>query len=510
MQAAPLPESEYARLMALARYSILDSAPEESFDRLTALVAEVLKVPIVLINFVDQFRQWGKSCVGMETSTELREVSFCSWTILSNEVMIVEDAANDPRFEGNPLVVGEPHISFYAGVPLVTPDGHALGSLCVIDTQAHPFGERELLMLKIFGAVVMEALELRVNQLELSRQVAASAAQVDELRRTAAHAQTLAAIADLFDTDLEPAKAAQMSAELLSQAVEVDWAGLVLHSGAELELVTGWQYSSEAAKLKLAVDQSLSAYRQGVSGTAAQKQKAAFIDDYPAHPNALPDFIERGVQAMAVLPLGSYQDGQYVLVTLRLQPRPWRSSDRALCEAAARSIQALLERQAHLKQVEEAAGQDSLTSLGNRRAFNQAMAVLDELTEPYGVLVADLDGLKLVNDHEGHARGDALLMKFASEMQAQFMPQGKVYRFGGDEFAVLWPNLTPLAEEEALGRVQRAVQRLRTAGFTKAGASAGVAYHPRGAEPQDAAALLELADSRMYEAKRRKRAVRAS
>lgn len=508
VQTAPLPETEYERLMALARYSILDSVPEESFDRITQMVAQVLRVPIVLINFVDQFRQWGKSCVGMESSTMPREVSFCTRTILSKDVMVVADAASDPRFEDSPLVLGEPHIHFYAGVPLVTPDGHAIGTLCIIDDQPHSFGEPELSLLRGFGAVVMEALELRLSQLELSRQAAASAAQMDDLRRTAAHAQTLAAITDLFDADLEPSKAAQMSAELLSQAIEVDWAGLVLRSGDEFELVSGWHYSGKAGNLSLSRD--LSGYRQGVSGTAALEQKAAFIDNYGAHPHAIPDFVNSGVRAVAVLPLGSYRDGQYVLVTVRMRPRPWRSSDRALCEAAARSIRALLERQAHWQKVEEAAGTDSLTGLGNRRAFDQAMRSLEELSEPYGVLVADLDGLKAVNDQEGHARGDALLTQFAAGLETEFMPRGKVYRFGGDEFAVLWPNLTPLIEQEALGRVQRAVQRLRTEGFPKAGVSAGVAYHPKGTEAQDAAALLQLADERMYEAKRRSRAARAS
>ncbi len=248
MSTAPLPTTEYARLMALARYGVLDSAPEESFDRITALVAEVLEMPIVLINFVDQFRQWGKSCVGVSSSEMPRETSFCAWTILDREVTVIQQAALDPRFVNNPLVRGEPHIHLYAGAPLLTPDGHAIGTLCVVDHQARSFGPRERWLLKSFAALVMEALELRVRQLELSRQVEAIAAQVEELRRSAAHAQTLAAITALFGADFDPVMATQTSAELLSQAVEVDWTGLLVRQGETLRLVSAWDTQPTAAR----------------------------------------------------------------------------------------------------------------------------------------------------------------------------------------------------------------------------------------------------------------------
>lgn len=503
MQAAPLPDTEYARLMALARYGVLDSAPEESFERVTALVAEVLNMPVVLINFVDQFRQWGKSCVGMDGSEMPREESYCAWTILEREVMVIENLREDPRFSGSALVLGEPHFHMYAGAPLITPDGHAIGTLCVLDSAPHPFGAREVRLLEGFGEVVMEALELRVKQLELTRQVAASAAQVDDLRRTAAHAETLAAINALFETGMDLREAAQTSAELLGQALGVDWAGLLLRSGETMRLLSS-RYGSPRA-WALPVEENLGPHRHGVSGTAAQAQQTVFIDDYAAHPQALPEFKAAGVRATAVLPLGEYRDGHYVLVAVRMTPQPWRGSDRALFEAAARSIRGSLERQAHLQAVEEAAGQDALTGLGNRRSFDQAIRTLDRLAGPYGLLMVDLDGLKTVNDQQGHAAGDRLLSQFAGAIRAQFSPHAEVYRFGGDEFAALWP--TPLAEEEALGRVQSAVQHLRANGFPTAGASAGVAYHPRGEERQTAADLLRLADERMYEAKRRRKVV---
>lgn len=504
MQAAPLPFNEYERLMALARYSVLDTPPEESFDRLTALVAEVLKVPVALINFVDQFRQWGKSCVGINSSEAAREFSFCAWTILSDEVLVIENAHRDPRFADNPMVVGgEPYVHLYAGAPLIAPGGHAIGTLCVTDDQPHPFGAREIRLLKGFAAVVMEALELRVSQLELSRQIQASAAQMEDLRRSAAHAQTLAAITALFDRDVDPVAATQASAELLAQAVDVDWAGLVRRSGETLHLLSVWDRCQDSQPELLV---NWETYRRSLIGVAAQHQQSRFIDDYSGQPGALPEVVASGVNAVARLPLGDYGDDSYVFVAARLQPRPWRGSDRALCEAAARSIRGALEREAHLQTVQAAADNDSLTRLANRRAFDQELSAVHASAQPYAVLMIDLDGLKLINDREGHARGDALLSAFAAALRTQFTPQATVYRFGGDEFAVLWCGLTPQhkSQVEVLALAQTAAQRLRSAGFVSAGASAGMAYSAEGGGA-GAHETLRLADERMYQAKRRQR-----
>ncbi|WP_181392088.1 sensor domain-containing diguanylate cyclase [Deinococcus irradiatisoli] len=501
MYPAPLPTTEYARLMALARYGILDSPPEESFERLTALVAEVLDMPVVLINFVDQFRQWGKSCVGMASSEAPREISLCAWTILGREVMVIEQASQDERFAGNPMVVGEPHIHLYAGAPLLTPDGHAIGTLCVVDHRPHPFGEREVRLLETFAALVMEALELRVRQLELSRQVQASAAQIEDLRRSAGHAQTLSAITDLFDRDFDPVMATQSSAELLSQAVEVDWAGLLVRQGETLRLVSAWDHSPQMQQaLPLGTD--LDHHRHGLSGLSARKQQAIFVDDYAGHPNALAHFVKAGVKAAAMLPLGRYGECEYVLVAVRLRAQPWLGSDRALCEAAARSVRGSLEREMHLRAVEVAADNDGLTGLGNRRAFDRALAAA-QADGPYAALMIDMDGLKAVNDQQGHDRGDALLRSFAQALSRHYAP-ARAYRLGGDEFAVLWPALTAWDDLDPLAPVRAALSELRAADFPAADASAGVAYSSE--RPGDAPGLVQLADARMYQQKRRRMA----
>ena len=130
MQSAPLPDNEVARLTTLLCMRILDTPPEERFDRITRLVAAHFGVPSVEINLIDATRQWSKSGFGETNSNAPRAISFCAHTILEDEALVVCDALDDLRFHDNPLVSGGPYLRFYAGVPLRSPEGYALGSLC--------------------------------------------------------------------------------------------------------------------------------------------------------------------------------------------------------------------------------------------------------------------------------------------------------------------------------------------------------------------------------------------
>lgn len=143
MKTPAYPQDEHARKRALDRTGLLDSSPEERFDRLTRLASRALGVPIALVSLVDTDRQWFKSRVGLSASETGRDVSFCGHAILKREPLIIEDTLADPRFADNPLVVESPFIRSYAGMPVCDSEGHCLGTLCVIDDQPRSFSERD-------------------------------------------------------------------------------------------------------------------------------------------------------------------------------------------------------------------------------------------------------------------------------------------------------------------------------------------------------------------------------
>src|SRR5579871_6258173 len=159
----PLLFNEVARLDALRRAQILDSAPEEAFDKITARAAEICGTPIGLISLVDEHRQWFKSRVGTELTETARDVAFCSHAIQSRDLMIVPDALQDDRFRDNPLVTGDPGIRFYAGVPLVMSDGYALGTLCVVDHTPHELSAEQKTALKSLADRAKVLIEMRAS-----------------------------------------------------------------------------------------------------------------------------------------------------------------------------------------------------------------------------------------------------------------------------------------------------------------------------------------------------------
>jgi len=168
-------KSEERRIAALGRYEILDTPPERAFDDLAALAAAICEAPTALVSFVDADRQWFKARVGLEVDQTPREDSFCSRAIEGPGLMVIPDARADARFAANPLVAGAPLIRFYAGAPLVTPDGQALGTICVIDTSPRDLRPDQREALLALG-------RLAVDQLELRRQAAALADSERALR----------------------------------------------------------------------------------------------------------------------------------------------------------------------------------------------------------------------------------------------------------------------------------------------------------------------------------------
>lgn len=165
----PLPGHEAQRLLALERSGLVDTPPEDAFDRLTWLAAQTLGMPISLITLLTPTRQWFKSRHGLDMADTPRSWAFCNHTILQSTCMISEDLASDSRFSDNPAVIDAPNFRFYAGCPIVDPDGFALGSLCVIDTRPRTLDGTQLNILTNLASLVSDEIKLRATDSRLRR-----------------------------------------------------------------------------------------------------------------------------------------------------------------------------------------------------------------------------------------------------------------------------------------------------------------------------------------------------
>ena len=174
---------EHNRLRALHALSLLDTPPESAYDRITALAARLFNTPLAFVSLIDSERQWFKSRHGMDVCEIPRRWSFCNETIRQKSVVVVPDTASDPRFADNPLVTGEHHLRFYAGAPLHSPDGYALGTLCVLDRRPRTFGPAARQTLADLAAVVEREMELGRMARQLEQTAALAAASREKYRR---------------------------------------------------------------------------------------------------------------------------------------------------------------------------------------------------------------------------------------------------------------------------------------------------------------------------------------
>jgi len=511
MPAAPLPLHEPERLAALVRYGVLDTPGEEAFDRVTRLTARVLRMPVAQVNFVDGQRQWSKACSGLPGAELPRGESFCAWTVFMGDVLVVPDARRDDRFEVYASVLGD-EVAFYAGAPLLTPDGHAIGTLCVMDSQPHSFGPHEVETLRMLAALVMDELELRLR--------------TQELVRARDHARTLRDLAELMNEPLEPREMTRRALALLHSRMALDWSGL-LHLRPGGPSVLSDRMGEGGAAFGLRLRRRL-AVQDDPLWAALSQRETLFLDGPEQMHREFPHLHagEQGSLAWIHLHVaGRWTDGRwaeregpYVLLLTRLNhPAAWTPEERALLEAAARSVGVALERAGQVQMLERAALTDALTGLGNRRALDAALDEADRAWtargQKYVLGIVDLDGMKRINDERGHESGDALLREFAARLSA---PGVSAYRLGGDEYALLCAQPTSLAPPETSDWPQTALQTLtevvagaerhvRDLGYP-VGASLGLASVPHDAP--DATAGLRIADTRMYARKRERRGQR--
>lgn len=442
----PVPADEADRLQALSEYHVVDTPPEQDFDRLVGLAARLFGVPTVLISLLEQDRQFFKARIGFDPCETSRDVSFCAHAIMHDDIMIVPDAAVDPRFSSNPLVIGPPFIRFYAGKPLVSSKGTKLGTLCLIDTEPRTeFSSTDRKNLSDLAFLVMDRMEMR--RLEYAKTI--SQARFENIAATS--------------PDAIICSNAQREVTFWNRSA----ARLFGYSFAEIS-----QLNSEV----LVPDSWRPLYEREVE----HLQRGEKLE-----------LADRTVELSGLRKDGTEFPAEFSLST-------WNEGSTTSVGCIVRDI---TERRHNEDRLFRLASLDPLTGLPNRGAWRGRMTELLDTEVPLTVLLLDLDGFKEVNDTMGHAAGDAVLCEVARRLQTCCNEAAMVGRLGGDEFVALLSGndasdakliadrLGTMIEQpfEFLGR--RIV----------VGASIGIALAPlHGTRPEE---VLGAADLALYKAK---------
>lgn len=447
---APLPASEPQRLSALRALDVLDTAAEPEFDALVRAAAHICRTPIALISLVDERRQWFKANLGLEGALETpRELAFCAHAIQGEKLFQVNDAIQDSRFAGNPLVVDEPSIRFYAGAPIRVMGGQAVGTLCVLDREPRQLDARQIHALECLAHAAARALEGRYAMLELRQ-------------RNALLHTTLSAITDAVLT----ADVRGCISWLNPAAERMLRVGREVVAGQPLEAL----FSLRSAKLVAGMADVLSAVAAGRTVSIPKDTQ----------------LLRQGAQPMAVEGSASPLEKQGTVLVLR-------------DVTSARETQ---------REIAHRAMHDALTGLFNRYEFDRQLkwaldaAAADGTAQADCVLFLDLDHFKVVNDTCGHAAGDQLLKDIAELLRKSVRAKDTVARLGGDEFAILLRSC-PLPVAERLAKNichQLDVFRFEVRGKRlQVGVSIGLAA--LGEELNETQALMRAVDECCYAAK---------
>lgn len=501
------PGIEKRRLAALDRLGILDTPPEERFERLTRIAKHYYGVKTALFSVLDAKRQWFKSRQGLEASETPRSVAFCDYAIQQDKILLVEDAAKDPRFRNNPLVTGKPNIRFYAGMPVREPSGFKIGTLCIIDDKPRNFTEIELDVLRSLASIVEDELERAFFSTTTGEYV-----KVSHLSRAIHRAQNV-----FLTSDNEHAAFELMLNDLLAlTGSQFGFIGEVLHRGdgtpfLRIGAITNIAWSPETQALYQEVERRgmifdrldnilglpMATGEVIVSDAVASDSRAKGLPE--GHPPitayiGIPVF--SGDRQIGLIGLANRLGGYTARLAEELEP---------LTQTVGNLIERkrlYREKREHQKNLEQAANYDSLTGLPNRRRMTELLEQeLYEANKRQGlvsVCFIDLDGFKEINDQHGHSVGDAVLKSIADRLLLSVRTHDVVARLGGDEFVAI---LRDVADERVYARLLEAIRRPinYNRNVLHLSGSMGVTVYPE--DDSDADQLLRHADQAMYAAK---------
>ncbi len=465
--------SQTARLDALRSFGILDTLPERDYDDLTQLAAAICHAPISLISLIDADRQWFKSRLGLNVDETPLSLSFCRHAIEEpDKVMVISNAEDDARFCDHPLVAGAPHIRFYAGAPLVTNEGFALGTLCVIDSAPRQFNEQQQQMLQILARQVM-------TQLELRRMLKRSENHIQELQRVSNALRTSEARLKAF-MDHGPAV-----------TFIKDEGGCYLYANPQLlrrfektldEFVGHRDKELWPREIYQAVRRNdLAVFKSGQSFSSEESVP-------------LPDGSTSVWLSFKFLLHNA--DGKRLLGGIAVDITELKDKESQVAE-----YQTLLEEA--IAKLEIVALTDSLTGLKNRGALTERLR--EEVRRarryelPLSLAVLDVDFFKDYNDSFGHPAGDDVLRGVSQILKTHARPSDFSARYGGEEFVVILANTHLSGALAHAERIRHAVENAKWQS-QEVTVSIGVASLTENITSDDE--LLRAADDALYKAKR--------
>jgi len=500
-------ENEKRRLAAVIRLGILDTPPEERFERLTRIARQHYRVKVALFTVLDSDRQWFKSRQGLEETETPRSIAFCDHAIRQDHIFIVENASQDPRFRNNPFVLDGPNIRFYAGVPVREPSGFKIGTLCIIDDRPRQFSEKDLDVLRILASIVEEELERSYIESDKSKYV-----PVSQLNRAIHNAQNV-----FLTSDNESSAFSQMLKDLLTlTGSQFGLIGEVLHKSngtpfLKVGAITNIAWNPETQALYQGLERRGMVFDRldNILGLPMVSGEIVISNDLSQDPRrgGLPAG-HPAIDTYIGIPVFS---GKTHLGMIGLANRPEGYTQQLADELAplSQTLGHLIERKrlyaekgTHKKDLELAANYDALTGLPNRQRltelFEQELYEARQRNGQVSVCFIDLDGFKSINDEHGHAVGDAVLKSVAAKLQATVRNHDIVARLGGDEFVAI---LRDVGDERVYARLLDAIRQpinfrhhvLQVSG------SMGVTVFPD--DDADSDLLLRHADQAMYAAK---------